>query len=117
MNSNLRLILCAVLAIALVILGTTAADIVRDWEQLRETERQLGESRSAWEGIAERKEELQAELKTVTEKLKEARLTLEESTARAEELRQDLAELQAEIEALKGTEAETDMMNGFGKER
>ena len=101
MRKGEKIWLCLVMAAALCVLGVLGAGMLRDRSRMRELEGQLAVSRAAWENTAERKETLQAELKTVTEALKEAKLTLEESTARAEELRQEIARLEQEIARLR----------------
>ena len=101
MSRSMKIFLCAVMAAALILAAVIGAGIVRDRRALNEMKRELAVSRAAWEDTAARKEELQAELKTVTEDLKEAQLTLEESTTRAEELRADIAQLETEIAELR----------------
>ncbi|MBQ3705592.1 MAG: hypothetical protein II888_03985 [Clostridia bacterium] len=109
MSRGMKWILTVTLLAALAVTAVLGAGILRDRRRVRELTAQLAESRARWEDIAERKETLQAELKTVEEALKEANLTIEESETRAEELREDIARLEAEIEALKkdGENAET----------
>ena len=68
--------------------------------QVREKETLLAESRAVWEGIAEKKEALQKDLKQVKSDLKEAKLTIEESKERQETLQTELKTLQSDIDSL-----------------
>ena len=95
------MILAAATAAAILLAVFLGAGLIRDLNKSREMNRELAESRAAWEDTAARKEALQEELKKVTEDLREAKLTLEESTARAEELREEIARLEKEIESLR----------------
>ena len=100
MNRRQEALLVLVMVLALALAGVLAADFNRDLCSLRDLETQLAESRAAWEGIAEKKEALQEELKTTEEALKEARLTLQESAERADSLRADIKALESEIALL-----------------
>ena len=101
MSRSTKAFLLATLAAAVLTAAVLGADYVRDRQRAAALERDVGESRARWENIAEEKEGLQAELKTVTESLKEARLTIEESETRAAELQEEIRQLQEEIQALQ----------------
>ena len=98
---NVKILLCAVLALAAALMMVLGGDLLRDRRQLRDLETRLSESRAAWEDTAEKKEALQAELKTAQEALKEANLTLKESEERAETVQAEIEKLEKEIAALK----------------
>lgn len=101
MSRAMKILLSLVIATALCLTAILALRYRAAGQQLLALNQELAVSRASWEGIAEEKEALQADLKTVTDNLKEARLTLEESTARAAELEEDIAVLEQEIAALK----------------
>lgn len=103
-NALQRVLILLAMAAALVLMFALGGRYLRDGKTLGEKQQELAVSRATWEGIAEKKETLQEELKEVTNQLKEARLTLEESNTRAEELREQIETLKKEIEALKSAE-------------
>ena len=101
MSRGMKAILLGTMIAAILLAVFLGEGLARDWQRAAALEKEVSESRARWEAIAEKKEALQAELKTVTENLKEARLTAEESETRAEELQEEIASLEAEIAALK----------------
>ena len=101
MSKAMKLLLSLVIVTALCLTAVLALRYRSAGQRLLVLNQELAVSRARWEGIAEEKEALQADLKAVTDDLKEARLTLEESTARAAELEEDIATLEQEIAALK----------------
>jgi peptidoglycan hydrolase CwlO-like protein len=101
----MKTILCAVMAAAVVLMAVCAGNYLSLGRQLRNTERQLTESRSVWEQIAAEKEELQKDLKSRKAELREAKLSLTESTERAEGLKEEIQQLKADIEHLSQSAA------------
>ena len=97
MNKSLRALLCIVLIFALFASGIQVFRYFRADRQVKDLRLELEESRSVWEGIAEKKESLQAELKQVTNDLKEARLSLSEAETRSQELLQEIDGLEKSI--------------------
>ncbi len=97
----MKALLAATVLLALLVCGSLGSRLLRDRRTLRELEAELADSRAAWEETAEKKEALQAELKTAEEALKEAKLTLQESADRAAALKEEIAALEDEISALE----------------
>ena len=101
MSRPMKALLAATLLLALLVGGKLGIRLLRDQRTLKDLESELAVSRAAWEETAEKKEALQAELKTAEEALKEAKLTLQESTDRAAALKEEIAALEDEISALE----------------
>ncbi len=100
-TKNERLVLCIVLVLACTLTGVLYTSLFSSRQDLQRRQSALTESRSRWEAIAAEKEELQAELKTVTNNLREARLSRSEAEARAAELNADIQALKEEISAYR----------------
>lgn len=103
MNKKLCLILCIVLAFALLVMIFCSVNYLSLNKQLMNIRDQVADSQKTWEGIAAEKELLQQDLKTLKNELKEANLSLTESEESAEKLKADIETLQKEIAELEKT--------------
>ncbi len=103
MNKKLCLILCFVLAFALLVMIFCSVNYLSLNKQLMNVRDQVADSQKTWEGIAAEKELLQQDLKTLKNELKEANLSLTESEESAEKLNADIETLQKEITELEKT--------------
>ena len=103
MNKKLCLILCFVLAFALLVMIFCSVNYRSLNKQLMNIRDQVADSQKTWEGIAAEKELLQQDLKTLKNELKEANLSLTESEESAEKLKADIETLQKEIAELEKT--------------
>ncbi len=101
MSRSMRVFLCLAMAAAVCLLAALASDYVLDTRELRSLEKQLAESRTAWETTAAAKENLQGELSQVNGDIREATLTIGESATRAASLKKEIEQLEREIAALK----------------
>ena len=101
MNKKLCLILCFVLAFALLVMIFCSVNYLSLNKQLMNVRDQVADSQKTWEGIAAEKELLQQDLKTLKNELKEANLSLTESEESAEKLKADIETLQKEIADLE----------------
>lgn len=101
MNKKLCLILCFVLAFALLVMIFCSVNYLSLNKQLMNIRDQVADSQKTWEGIAAEKELLQQDLKTLKNELKEANLSLMESEESAEKLKADIETLQKEIAELE----------------
>lgn len=101
MNKKLCLILCFVLAFALLAMIFCSVNYLSLNKQLMNIRDQVADSQKTWEGIAAEKELLQQDLKTLKNELKEANLSLTESEESAEKLKADIETLQKEIAELE----------------
>jgi len=101
MNKHLRIFLYAAMISAILMIVVCSVNYLDLGKQLRSTNAQLSESRTAWQGVAAEKEALQEELETKQSDLKEAELSLNEATARTEEIRAEIEALQKEIDSLR----------------
>lgn len=101
MNNQTKIILCAVLAVAIAFVVLNSLYYFDLGRQLQDSEDRLSESRAVWEQIAAEKETLQTELKNKQDELKEAQFTYNESMEKAEKYQKEIDSLRLDIEALK----------------
>ena len=101
MNSQTKIILCAVMAVAIAFIVLSSLYYFDLGRQLQDSEDRLAESRAVWEQIAAEKETLQTELKNKQDELKEAQFTYNESMEKAEKYQKEIDSLRLDIEALK----------------
>ena len=97
MNKKLRLILCLVLAFAVLVMIICSVNYISLTKQLAGVRNQVTESQKTWEGIAAEKEALQQDLKTLQNELREAKLSLSESEESSEKIKSEIETLQNEI--------------------
>ena len=104
MTKKLRLILCFVLAFALLVMIFCSANYISLNKELMNIRNQVADSQKTWQGINAEKELLQQDLKTLKNELKEAKLTLTESEESREKIKGEIETLQKEIAELEKTQ-------------
>lgn len=96
-KNPLFLILCIVLAVAVILAAVLFTQRANLADQVDALTSELSASRTAWETTAAEKESLQAQLTSVQNDLREAQTSLEESSAKIAELEPQIASLQGDV--------------------
>ena len=104
MNKKLRLILCFVLAFAVLVMIFCSVNYISLNKELMNISNQVEDSQKTWKEIAAEKEMLQQDLKTLKNELKEAKLSLTESEESREKIKGEIETLQKEIADLEKTQ-------------
>lgn len=101
MNKSTKIILCLVMAVAILVMVLLFLHYSSLSARLSEKAQLLEISQQAWKKTDTDKQERQAVLKAKKEELREAELSLSEAKDRAESLKGEIDELKKDIEALK----------------
>ncbi len=101
MNKQMKIILCAVMIAAVVLVSVCGLRYLRLGRELRFHSSVLAESRANWERIAAEKEPFQTELKEKQTELNRAELSYSELTEKADKLKTEIDTLKADIESLQ----------------
>lgn len=96
-KNPLLLILCIVLAVAVILAAVLFTQRANLAEQVDVLTSELSASRTAWETTAAEKESLQTQLTSLQNDLREAQTSLDESSAKIAELEPQIASLQGDV--------------------
>ena len=106
MNKTQKIILAAVIAVAIAVMIVFGGQYLSARRELSGLKKELDTSTAAWKKINEEKLVVQKELKAVKSDLRDVELTIEESEERAETLKKDIETLEKEIDELKSSLSE-----------
>ena len=103
MNKTQKIMLSAVIAVAIAVMIVLGGQYLSYRRELSGLKSDLAVSTAAWKKINEEKLVIQKELKAVKNDLRDVELTIEESEERAETLKKDIETLEQDIDELKSS--------------